>query len=281
MLEGKSATKLVISNLSFAYKHKKIFHDITLECQAGEVCAILAPNGAGKSTLFRILLGIIGRDCMGITLQNYHPKAFSVQDKAQKTRPTSTINSPKDTQDICLSKLDAYKRARYIGYMPQFVETPFDYLVLDMVLLGAKTHLFGLPDLAMECKAMGLLEELGITHLALMPITHLSGGQRQLVLLAQSLMQENPILLLDEPSAHLDIKNKVLLFESITEQTRKKGLITLVNLHDIGLILRYANTVYLIDKGHVYAAGNPREILTRENLQTFFGLPEITILEEL
>ena len=159
--------------------------------------------------------------------------------------------------------------------MPQFVESPFGYLVLDMVLLGAQVPLFGLPDSAMRDKAMGLLEELGIAHLASMPITHLSGGQRQLVLLAQSLMQESPILLLDEPSAHLDIKNKFLLFEKITEQTRQKGLITLVNLHDIELIARYANKVYLIDKGCVYAAGSPSEILTKQRLGEFFGLPNL------
>lgn len=278
MSEAKAPTRLVVSNLCFAYKHAKtkIFENLALSAQAGEVCAILAPNGAGKSTLFRILLGIIGERCASIVLQNYRPKAH---DKARNISKTNPKSAPKDTlkdaQEICLHTLSAHKRARYISYMPQFVESPFGYLVLDMVLLGAQVPLFGLPDSAMRDKAMGLLEELGIAHLASMPITHLSGGQRQLVLLAQSLMQESPILLLDEPSAHLDIKNKFLLFEKITEQTRQKGLVTIVNLHDIELIARYATKVYLIDKGRVYAAGSPSEILTKQRLGEFFGLPNL------
>lgn len=241
---------LQVTNLCFSYGENVVFENLALECRSGEICAILAPNGVGKTTLFKILLGLL------------------------KCKAQIMLNTKDDS--INLNSLSAHKRAKFISYMPQFIDIAFAYSALDVVLLGAESSLFSTPDSVMRTKALNLLKEFGLESFANKPITHLSGGQRQLVFLAQNLMQESQILLLDEPSAHLDMKNKILLFEKIKAQTAQKNLITIINLHDIDLISRYAHKIYMIKNHTIYKSGKTSEILTSKNLKDFFELSEYT-----
>ncbi len=238
---------LRVKNLCFTYGKNVVFENLSLECKSGEICAILAPNGTGKTTLFKILLGVL------------------------KSQAKITLNTQKAS--INLDNLSAHKRAKFISYMPQFTDIAFAYSVLDIVLLGAESSLFSVPNITTKEMALGFLRDFGLESFANKPITHLSGGQKQLVFLAQNLMQKSQILLLDEPSSHLDIKNKIILFEKIKEQTVKKNLIAIVNIHDLELILRYADKIYTIKNAEVHTSGNPLEILTTKYINEFFELP--------
>ena len=259
---------LEIENLSFSYTQNALKKDVLKSLCArfygGEICWILAANGSGKTTLFRLILGFLNAQNGTITLnQSYQPNQPSQLNKAHQVRQSC--------QNIALHAMSAHKRSSYISYMPQFIETPFDYKVLDMVLMGLHFGYFDMPNQTMKNKALKILDELGVGDLAEESITKLSGGQKQMVFLAQILIKQSPIILLDEPSSHLDIKNKLMLFDMIAYQTKKHNLITLVNIHDIELIKHYGDRIYMLKNAEVYKSGDT-SILSDDIVREFFEL---------
>ena len=236
---------LKIQNLSVSYGSRQILHDISLNVQSGEVLALIGPNGAGKSTLIRAASGVIPY--------------------------TGYIRTNGDD----FASLNHVQRARYIATVPQAVSMPPAYTVWETVLFGRTPYLgfLGQPSKADEEIARQALTRVSAHPLADRRVGELSGGEQQRVLLARALCQSTPILLLDEPTAHLDLQYQVNLLELVHELAHKDHLAVLVALHDLNLAAHYADRIALMVAGNIKAIGNAKEVLQPELIQEAYCLP--------
>jgi iron complex transport system ATP-binding protein len=236
---------LRIESLSVSYNSREILHDISLSVQSGEILALIGPNGAGKSTLIRAASGVI---------------PFSGQ-----------VRTNGDT----FHALTPMQRAKYIAVVPQAILLPPAFTVWETVLMGRTPHLgfLGQTSRADEDLARRALERVHADSLAERRVGELSGGESQRVLLARALCQSTPILLLDEPTAHLDLQYQVSLLELVRKLVREDNLAVLVALHDLNLAARYADRVALMVAGKITALGAPREVLTPELISHAYCLP--------
>src|SRR5512142_2585456 len=226
---------LKIQNLSVDYGPRRILHEISLDVQSGEVLALIGPNGAGKSTLIRAVSGVI---------------------------PVAGGQVRTNGDDF--ASLSTLQRARYVATVPQAVSMPPAYTVWETVLFGRTPYLgfLGQPSRHDEEIAHQSLERVSALTLADRRVGELSGGEQQRVLLARALCQSTPILLLDEPTAHLDLQYQVSLLELVRDLAHKENLAVLIALHDLNLASHYADRVALLVGGHLTAIGTPREVLT-------------------
>ncbi len=229
-----------------ALSYRSILYDLTFSVAPGELVAILGPNGAGKTTLFRCLAQLIKPDQGEILLQG---------------RPIE-VYSPKELYQI-------------LTLAPQFSQIGFPYTVLTVALMGRASYLspFSRPRKHDYEKAQEALALLGIQDLASRPFNTLSGGQRRLVLIARALAQEAKLLLLDEPTAHLDLKHQILVLSKIRELSRQKGLTILVSLHDPNLALTYADRVLCLKKGKLVGELTDQDRKwVQQTLEDLYGL---------
>jgi iron complex transport system ATP-binding protein len=229
---------LAIRNLSFSYGKKPVLQDINLDCKP-MLTAIIGPNATGKSTLLKCIAGLL------------------------KHRGSVMLNEV---------RIDNGGAARQVSYLPQDNGSPIALTVLEAVLLGRHQYLswrVGQEDLEL---AFGILEDLGIEELATRPLNQLSGGQQQMVSIAQSLVREPQVLLMDEPTSSLDLYRQLEIFNLIKEVTWERNIITLVALHDLNLAARYADRMVVMNRGTIYNAGEPDEILTKDMIKTVYGV---------
>ena len=240
---------LAADTLSYGYPGRTIGRDVSLGVGRGEALALLGPNGGGKTTLLKTMLGLLA------------PHAGTV----------SVDATP-------LASLSPAERARLIGYVPQSHTGPFAFSVRDMVLMGRTAHqsLFAAPSARDREIAAGTLAELGIAHLADQPITMISGGERQLVLIARALAQQPSYAVLDEPTASLDFGNQGKVMRQIRALTAR-GLGVLFTTHDPNQALRHADRVALLGEGRLLALGRPGDVLTTERLEALYGAPVLHI----
>ncbi len=235
---------LSIENLQFGYdKNYNVLENVSLNVGKGELFGIFGPNGTGKSTLFKCIIGFL------------KPKKGSIY-----INDTDLLNLP--TEEI----------AKLISYVPQEHKPPFPYLVKDIVLMGRTPHLGGVfgPGENDLKKASEALSTIGVEHLANRPYTDLSGGQRQLVLLARALSQETKIMILDEPTSALDFKNQVKIW-NILKKLTQKGISVIVSVHDPNHMLWYCDNIAILNKGKILATGKPEKILTENILNELYG----------
>lgn len=237
---------LDIQSLSVAYNQRDVLKGITLSISAGEILAIIGPNGVGKSTLIRAISGV---------------------------HPVSSGSVRIDGQELI--HLTPIQRARYMAVVPQARELPGAFTVYQTVLLGRTPYLnwLGHPGKTDRNQVFHALELTQITKLAKRRIGELSGGEQQRVLLARALAQDAPILLLDEPTTHLDLEHQSSFLNLVNELILEKKLAVLMALHDLNLAAHYANRVALLLKGHLHAMGSPSEVLTPANLSTAYNVP--------
>ena len=236
---------LKIQFLSVSYGPRQILHDVSLEVQSGEVLALIGPNGAGKSTLIRAASGVI-------------PYSGQVRTNGDDFASLSTM-----------------QRARYIATVPQGVSLPPAYTVWETVLFGRTPYLgfLGQPSKKDEETARQSLERVSALPFADRRVGELSGGEQQRILLARALCQSTPILLLDEPTAHLDLQYQVSLLELVSELAHKDSLAVLIALHDLNLAAHYADRIALMVAGKIKAMGKPKEVLQPELIQEAYCLP--------
>jgi iron complex transport system ATP-binding protein len=245
--EVREKRMLTIKDLYFRHPHSTadILKGINFGISEGQMTTILGPNGSGKTTLFKCITGL------------WHPRHGSIFF---------------GTQD--LTKLPYIRKARIIAVVPQEHEPPFPYTVADVVLMGRVSHvsLFSAPSKRDHLGSEAAIEKLGIGHLRDRAYTKLSGGERQLVLIARALAQEAPILILDEPTSHLDFRNQILILSKVREIVRQKGLTVLMTLHDPNLAMQFSDHVVMINNGGILADDLPQTVLTRENLFAMYGI---------
>jgi iron complex transport system ATP-binding protein len=236
---------LKIQNLSVSYGLRRVLHDVSLDVGSGEVLALIGPNGAGKSTLVRAASGVI-------------PYTGHVRTNGDDFASLSTI-----------------QRARYIATVPQAVSLPPAYTVWETVLFGRTPHLgfLGQPSPKDEEIARQALARVSALPFAERRVGELSGGEQQRVLLARALCQATPILLLDEPTAHLDLQYQVGLLELVTGLAHRDNLAVLIALHDLNLAAHYADRIALMVAGKIKAIGSAEDVLQPELIQEAYCLP--------
>jgi iron complex transport system ATP-binding protein len=243
-----SATTLMgFEDITFGYQPKRppVLTGLDLELKAGSMTAILGPNGAGKTTLLHLALG--------------------------------WLKPWQGTIRLAGKRLGDYSRqelGRWMALVPQGEHIPFEYSVLEYVLLGRAPHLpsLGMPAEKDYAAAFEALEKSGIASLYDHSILALSGGERQLVLVARALAQQPRLLLLDEPTAHLDLHNKSRLIR-IMQELRAQGITILITTHEPEVALVVADEVILMEMGRVLAYGPVDATLTAENLSQIYRIP--------
>ncbi|MDR6433839.1 ABC transporter ATP-binding protein [Brucella pseudogrignonensis] len=237
---NKDEKGLLISNLAVRYGRKEIIHSFSMgPVEPGQFVAVLGPNAAGKSTLLKAIAGI-GSFSGHISLNG---------------------------ADIL--SVPGAKRARKIAYMPQSQPPAIGLPALEAVMSA-----FGSSKGRDEAinQAYKVLEDLGAADLALRNLHELSGGQRQIVALAQAIVRKPEVLLLDEPTSALDLKHQVFVMQSAARLVRMKGAIVVAVLHDVALALRYADSIAVLKDGGLYAYGTPKAVVTPDMLASVYGI---------
>ncbi len=242
----KEKDMLKINDLSVYYGKRKILHGIQLDVNSGEIVAMIGPNGAGKSTLIRAISGVVPIHDGNIFVGEKNVTAFSTME-----------------------------RARHISVVPQAVSVPPAFTVWETVLLGRTPYLnfLGQTSAKDEAIARQSLEQVDVLHLVDKRMDEISGGEQQRVLLARTLAQDTPILLMDEPTTHLDLSHQVDLLKLITRQAREKNLTVLIALHDLNLASMFADRIAIVQNGLLCAAGTPQQTLTSEIINSVYQVP--------
>ncbi len=232
------------SNVEHAYRGRKVLHDASLELAPGQVVSLLGANGAGKSTLLRIILGLLppqgGEVCLG--------------DRPLRDYPRREL-------------------AHHLAYVPQVHNTPFPYSVRQVVLMGRlpATGLFAAPGRHDRALAEQALARLGIGHLAERPYTEISGGERQMALIARALAQGSRLLILDEPATGLDYGNQISLLE-LLRSLAADGYGILKTTHHPDHVLASSDRVAILKDGRIIADGAPENVLSAALLSDLYGV---------
>jgi len=235
--------------LDIGHGARRVAQALDFTVQPGEVLCLLGANGSGKTTLLRTLLGLLA------------PLAGSVRMAGQ---------------DVAAWDRAAF--ARHVGYVPQAHAGVFPYTVLDVVLMGRAARLsrFATPAAADRQRAVECLQALGIAHLRSRSYTAISGGERQLALIARALAQEPRLLVMDEPTASLDFGNQIRVLEHVA-RLRAAGMAVLMTTHQPEHALRVADRIALLGGGRLQAIGAPRATATPAALAHLYGVSEQAI----
>jgi iron complex transport system ATP-binding protein len=215
-----------------------------VEMTAGRICALIGRNGSGKTTLMRCINGIL-KPVEGMV---------SVSGREIRTMKRDEI-------------------ARRISLVPQGNYSPFQFSCLEIILMGGAARIkpWSAPNAEEKRRAMEICRDVGVADLAERPFNCLSGGQKQLIMLARALHQDAPVMLLDEPNSHLDFPNQHMMMGLMRRFVRERGVTALITLHDPNLALQYCDDVVMLREGKVVAAGATDEILDDMHLREVLG----------
>ena len=235
---------LQISEVYFSYLDGLVLHDISLSIRAGEMVGLLGPNGAGKTTLIKLVSGVLKHKQGDIRLDG-----------------------------SSLGQLSRKSIARSVAVVPQQFHIPFAFTVHEVVMLGRIPFLkaFAEESEADRQLVTGALELVGIGELQERRFDELSGGERQKVILAMALAQQPKLLLLDEPTVHLDISHQVETLELVRSLNVEQGLTVIAAMHDLNLASLYFDRLILLKEGRVAAEGTPAQVLTEDRIREVFS----------
>jgi iron complex transport system ATP-binding protein len=236
-------------DLSYAYSGGPLaVRSVSLSVAPSSLIALIGANGSGKSTFLRMLAGLL------------RPRSGEIL-----------------LDGVPLERWAPRQRAREIAYMPQSTAAAFPFRAIDVVLSGRTPHLslFGLEGGHDRDAAMAALESAGAAHLAERSVTALSGGERQMVILARALAQEPRLLLLDEPSASLDLKHRADLMRALARLRDQRGLSAVMITHDVQITGSLFDWIVAMRGGEVAAQGTPAEVLRTEILRDIYGEPNV------
>ena len=229
-MSGGSA--LTLEKLRFAYREQAVFRCLDLAVPRGDMVAVLGPNGTGKTTLMCLASGAV------------RPSAGRVL-----------------LFDRDLAEIAPRPRARLVAVVPQETPLLYDFAVEEVVLMGRSPHtgLLGLERTRDREVARAAMATTGVSHLATRSFRALSGGERQRVLIARALAQETPLLLLDEPTAFLDLRHQLAVYDLLRTLNHESGLTLVLASHDVNLAARHCSRLVLLRDGEVFADGRPRK----------------------
>lgn len=239
-----------VEEISFGYNGTPVFQEIGFHVAAGEVFCLLGPNGCGKTTLLDCILG---------------------------------LHRPEEGRILVLGEdaatAHSHHLSRSMAYVPQNREGTFPYTVTDMVLMGRAAHIpfFSTPGPEDYRIVRQALDQVGMTALARRPYTLLSGGERQLVIIARALAQKTPVIVMDEPTAHLDFRHEFIVLETIMNLVRSQRLAVIMATHFPNHAFYFESRgiptrVALLHRGRFLHVGRPREVLTAGSIRTLYGI---------
>ncbi|NTV09528.1 MAG: ABC transporter ATP-binding protein [Zoogloea sp.] len=236
---------LELVGLSCGYNRRSVLEDISLTLDGGELLCLLGPNGVGKTTLFKTILGLLP-PCGGEIRLDGEP-------------------------------IERWSRRRFasrVGYVPQAHTPPFPFKVREVVAMGRTAHLgsFSSPRAADRAIADEALDTLGIAMLADASYTEISGGERQLVLIARALAQQPRVLVMDEPTSNLDYGNQLKVMAHIHRIVASRGMGIILTTHHPNHALLYASRVLVLDRDKRYTVGTPAEVITETYLRHTYGV---------
>lgn len=239
-----------VQNISFLYDEKPVLQNISIHITRGQVLCIIGPNGSGKTTFLNCILGL-----------NTPQKGQILIDKKN------------------IKSLSENKRAQLMSYVPQEKGHTFPFKVIDMVLMGRSPYIsaFSSPKRLDREIAMDALRQVGIEHLYERIFTQLSGGERQLVILARALAQETDIIIMDEPTASLDYRNELIFLEQIVNLIKKKGISIVMATHFPNHAYYFENQeidtkVMMLNNHQILDIGKPQEVLHIQNINDLYGV---------
>ncbi|MBE9474782.1 MAG: ABC transporter ATP-binding protein [Chloroflexi bacterium] len=234
---------LSIRSVSVNYGEIEILHELSLTVEGGQVVSLIGPNGAGKTTLIRAISGVL---------------------------PLRSGSVQVDEQD--LATISITERARLLAVVPQARRLPPEYSVQQAVLMGRTPYLgwLGNPSKKDYEKARWAIDRTQISDFTERRVDELSGGEQQLVLVARALAQDSPVVLLDEPTAHLDLRHQAIILDLVHSLAREHGLAVLMSLHDLNLVSLYSDRIALLSDGQILAFGSPQEVLIPQYLSDVY-----------
>ena len=234
-----------MSEIEYSFRKQPILNKINLKVKRKEIIGIIGPNGSGKTTIFNILSGLI-----------------------KPTKGDIYINGTN------ISSLSITQRSKLLAAAPQNTIFPEDISVFELTTMGRNPYLNLLSwessydnELAIQS-----IDRVGLLELASKKLKHISGGEKQLALIAMVLCQETPIILLDEPTSNLDIKNQLHIMDTITSIRESSNKTILINLHDLNLATKYCDKIIFLKNGTVFDQGIPNQVITSENIQSVYGI---------
>jgi iron complex transport system ATP-binding protein len=235
--------KLKVKGLSFKYDSIDTLKDIDLELNEHEVVSIVGPNASGKTSLLR---------CINKVLKPY---IGTVYIDGEST-----------------ARINVREMAKKVSSVPQIAIRSFPFKVLDIVLMGRTPYVkWQLTRIDLEI-AEESIKLVGIENLALKYFDELSGGERQKVLIAKAITQEPELLILDEPTTHLDIKHQLEILNLIKALAKSRDIAVLMAIHDLNLAARFSDRIYMIKEGRIFAPGSPMDVLTPENIKEVYDV---------
>ena len=239
-----------VQKAAFSYGKRAVFRELTFSVGRGEIFCLLGPNGCGKTTLLDCILGLHGLDSGTISIMGRDSRSFGSRGLA-----------------------------RSMAYVPQKHERAFPYTVKEVVIMGraAYLHLFEAPSRQDRVIAQEAMERLGIAHLGERPYTELSGGETQLVMIARALAQQAPIIIMDEPTAHLDFRHELVIMEVITRLVKENGLSIIMASHFPNHAFYFQNrgiktTAALLHQAAFLTMGPPETVIDEEAIQALYGV---------
>lgn len=227
--------KLTVENLSVAFGRRRVLEDVSLTVEGGQLMSVIGQNGCGKTTLLKAVAGIV---------------------KAQGS--------------IRLTAKDALVREKAIAYVPQLTSVTSRLTVFEMVLLGLVRDLSLSLDAKTFDRVDAVLHAMHINTLASKPVHSLSGGQKQLVFMAQAFVSNPRVLLLDEPTSALDLRHQLIVMQAARDYTDRTGAVTLCVVHDLMAAARYSDRLLMLDQGRVRLFAKPEEVLKPELIREVY-----------
>lgn len=234
-----------VKDLNFGYKKELVLKDISFKVEEGSFVSIVGPNGSGKSTILKLLNNIYISEASDILI---------------------------DGQDI--KKFKKKKLARKMALVPQNTIIDYEFTVEEVVLMGRHPYKGRFENENNQDSQIvkDALEMTNTLHLKDRIITELSGGERQRVFIARALAQNPSIILLDEPTAHLDINHQIEILNLLKRLNKEKGTTIILVIHDINLGVRFSDEVIMLDRGKILGKGKPEEVITKDNIQLAYNL---------
>ena len=244
---------IILNDLTFSYDNSPFLKNVNLHIDKGNFCALMGPNGSGKSTLLKLMVGLLTPQSGDITVDGKNLRDYSQRE-----------------------------RATMMAYVPQREDIIFEFSVYDTVMMGRNPYQnrWGNPSVDDDRLVQETLKRTHLHHLSQRMLSQLSGGELQRTLIARAIVQQAPIMLLDEPLANLDIAHKYEIMDILSKLQRDTGVTIILIPHDFPIALQYADHALLMQNGNICQYGPCREVLTADIIKPTFHLDDRFNIDE-